>query len=396
MAKRRKEKDEEEDKPFKIPKFDEETFLKRERRNIKSTFISFIFGAFMALICFCFWALMGDQGLRWPLVLLVGIFTASFLKVIFQRINIDLTDFGRKNWFGSYAIYFVSWLVIFIVLVNPPIYDSEPPKIDLVVLPDMQEAGGDVMIIAKITDNSGVEKKDITFTIDDSKISSDNFDYKYNVFSYTYKGPDSLSGDEVYNFEISVSDTRGNIKKIENSFLFSNDTIALATPGSGDTVRVADDIKFSVKTDVWRLYYTVEGSEEQINATQDPTREEFYVTSTAYKGWEVGDNITINVTAILTYNFENDFQRDEQGELILDKKNNPIHIIYVNAINDTGKYFFDVADESSVGQSKSPEVPKIKLKVVSAPGFETIIAIISLILVALIIKYKKKDKRNKK
>ena len=41
MAKRRKEKDEEEDKPFKLPKFDEEAFLKRERRNVKSTFISF-------------------------------------------------------------------------------------------------------------------------------------------------------------------------------------------------------------------------------------------------------------------------------------------------------------------------------------------------------------------
>ena len=35
MAKRRKEKDEEEDKPFKLPKFDEEAFLKREKRNIK-------------------------------------------------------------------------------------------------------------------------------------------------------------------------------------------------------------------------------------------------------------------------------------------------------------------------------------------------------------------------
>ena len=64
MAKRRKEKDEEEDKPFKIPKFDEEAFLKRERRNIKATFISFLFGILMALVCFGFWALMGKNDLK--------------------------------------------------------------------------------------------------------------------------------------------------------------------------------------------------------------------------------------------------------------------------------------------------------------------------------------------
>ena len=34
MAKRRKEKDEEEDKPFKMPKFDVEAFLKREKNLI--------------------------------------------------------------------------------------------------------------------------------------------------------------------------------------------------------------------------------------------------------------------------------------------------------------------------------------------------------------------------
>ena len=77
MAKRRKEKDEQEDKPFKLPKFDEEKFLKRERRNIKSTFLAGLFGILMAVICFAFWALMGSEtGLRWALVLMVAIVDA--------------------------------------------------------------------------------------------------------------------------------------------------------------------------------------------------------------------------------------------------------------------------------------------------------------------------------
>ena len=41
MAKKRREKTDEEEIDFKIPKFDEEKFLKRERRNIRTLFISF-------------------------------------------------------------------------------------------------------------------------------------------------------------------------------------------------------------------------------------------------------------------------------------------------------------------------------------------------------------------
>ena len=127
MAKRRKEKDEEEDKPFKMPKFDEEAFLKRERRNIKVTFFSFLFGIIMAIVCFGFWVLMGPHDLRWELVLLVGVIYAAAIRYIFIRLNFDLTDFGRKNWFGSYAIYFISWLVIFIILVNSALLEFINP-----------------------------------------------------------------------------------------------------------------------------------------------------------------------------------------------------------------------------------------------------------------------------
>ena len=181
MAKRRKEKDEkDEDKPFKIPKFDEQAFLKKERRNIKALFIAFFFGCLVALISFGFWALMsgsGETNLRWPLVLIFGIFTASFIRYIYLRLNLDVSHFTKKNWFTTYAIYFFAWLIVLIVLVNPPFYDDEVPRVEVAVLPEMQELGGDVLIVAKITDNVGVEKSDITFTVDGTKISSNDFEY---------------------------------------------------------------------------------------------------------------------------------------------------------------------------------------------------------------------------
>ena len=396
MAKRRKEKDEEEEKPFKMPKFDEEAFLKKEKRNIKSTFISFLFGIFMALICFGFWVLIGNNPFRWELILLVGLVNAIFLRQIFVRLNLDLTDFGRKNWFGSYAIYFISWLVVLIVLVNPPLYDDQSPKIELVVFPEYQEAGGDVMILAKITDNSGIEKSDIFLKIDGISINQNNFEFVDNIFTYTYEGPEILEKDETHSFELSAVDSGDNTQLKQGSFTFSNDTITIATPDPGDRIRVADDIKFSVKADVWRFYYTVEDNDIKINATKDPTREEFYVTSTEFIGWDTGDNITVRPAAELVYNFENHFQKNDEGEVLIDKNQNPIPYFFINYINDTESYDFDVVNESSVGKTPIEEIDNPKAKVVAAPGFETIILIISIVLAFLIIKYKKKEKRNKK
>ena len=120
MAKRRREKAEEEELDFKFPKFDENNFIKKERRNIKTTFLSFLFGFIIAIISFGFWSLLGGNPFRWELVLLLCVFNASWLKYIFIRLNIDLADFGRKGWFISYAIYFFTWLLILMVLINPP------------------------------------------------------------------------------------------------------------------------------------------------------------------------------------------------------------------------------------------------------------------------------------
>lgn len=396
MAKRRKEKDEEEDKPFKLPKFDEEGFLKRERRNIKSTFISFLFGIAMALICFAFWALMGQSNFRWPLVVLVALANSIFLKTIFERFNIDISDFGRKNWFGSFAIYIFTWLVILIVLVNPPFYDDEPPTIEAVVLPNWQEFGGTINILAKITDNSGIEKGQITFTIDDNSISSENFEYIDNIFRYSYESPENNTGEETHTFKLTIKDAGGHTAEIEDTFGFSNETIYLALPKSGDTIFAASDVKFGIKTDVWKVYYAVNDGQE-INATQQPDRTDFYVTSPEYQGWVAGDNVTVNVSAIVVHNFENHFYRDENGNLIVDKNGNAIPHWFFNYINDTSTYKFDVAAESSIGQNDEIPVSSTLIpRVVAAPGFETIIFLFSLVIVALIFKKRKKDRRKQK
>jgi hypothetical protein len=381
MSKRRKEGETEEDKPFKVPKFDEAAFFKKEKRNIKTSFISFLFGCFMAVICFGFWVLIGKNGLRWELVLLVAVINSVFIRYIFVKLKIDLDDFGRKNWFSSFAIYFFTWLIVLIVLVNPPFYDDENPLIDMVVIPEMQEPGGDVMILAKITDNSGMDKDKIRFelTLPDGDMTMPDFSYANNLFNYTFIGPSNITGEETYNYTLEVEDSSGHKSIRKGSFTYSNDTIRLALPSSGDTVRAANDIKFYVGADVNRVFYTINGKE--INATKS---DRYYVTNPEFKGWIAGEeNATINVYAEKIYYFEN---YREEGE----------YVNFVNKITDTESYYFIVADESTIGQEDSPEISLPGPRYTATPGFEAILFVISLIAVVLILKYRKNNKKNKK
>lgn len=378
MSKRRKEGDEEEDKPFKLPKFDEDAFLKREKRNIKTTFISFLLGVLVALVCFAFWALMGDNGIRWELVLLLAVASAAFLKYIFLRFNVDITGFTKMNWFSSFLTYFATWLIVFVIIVNPPFYDSEAPRIEVAVLPDMQELGGTVKIVAKITDNTPIGKSNIQFDLTDpnGNKSSPDFTYKDNIFNFTFASPSNLTSDsEIYNFKLTATDSSGHKTEREGSFSYSNNTIYLAQPENGATVYASYDIKFNVGAKVDRVYYTVDDGAE-INATK---LAEYYVTNSGYIGWPKEKNVTVNVSvsAYVVYYFEN----------VLEDFNNTIH--------DTDTYNFITNDDK--GGTKTPETVSLPgSHYVIAPGFEMIALILSIAIAILIFKYRKKNERNKK
>jgi len=377
MSKRRKEKDEQEDTPFKLPKFDEEAFLKKERRNIKTTFISFLFGILMALVCFGFWALIGKNGLRWELVLLVAVVNAAFLKYIFLKFNVDLTGFSKMNWFSSFAIYFATWLIVFIIIANPPFYDDDAPRIDVAVLPTMQELGGTVKIVAKITDNTPIEKSNIQFdlTYSDGSKTTPDFTFKDNVFKFTFESPDNLTSDqENYIFKLTATDSSGHKTEREGSFSYSNNTIYLALPDNGASVRAASDIKFGVGAKVDRVYYTVDDSAE-LNATK---LADYYVTNPSYKGWPKDNNVTVNVSAYVVYYFEN------------------VPEDFNNTIVDTKYYTFFVQDDDNVGTKETEKVTLPGAHYVVAPGFEILVFLISVVVAILIFKYRKKNESNKK
>jgi len=400
MAKRRKETTEEEELDFKIPEFNEEAYVKKERRNIKITVISFVFGIFIALISLGFWALLSGQDLRWILILFVGILMTPWLRYILLRLNIDLTDFGKKGWFTTYAVYFFTWLVVLIILVNPPFYDDESPTITAVSLPGVQFTNGNVEIVAQVMDNVKIKDASLTLTYPNgTEISPDfTFDEGTYILSYVYENTGKIVGE--YTYTIVATDTNNHKSEQTGKFEYSDDVLSIAS-SIPNPIRVGDFITIQANQNIsennFRVYYRLDSGTEINVSRKTPGDKTLYETSPRFIGWQSNSNMTMKLYAEVSYYFIN-----------LNQKFN-------NTIETPITYNFTVGSDSGVGKDAIliPPNPLYKLDdknqpanalnyylptpvTVRVPGFEAILFIASLVIVALIFKYKKKDRRNQK
>lgn len=378
MAKRRKETEDEEEKvDFKMPKFDEEAFVRKEKEKIKTTFISFIFGCIIALISFGFWTLLSGNPAQWTLVLLFGIFSTAWINYFFRRFNFDIEGLGRKGLFSAYAIYILTWIFVLIVLVNPPFYDDEPPSIEAISLPMMQEPDGTVKIVAHVVDNMAILDNIVDFTLkyNNTIILNDDFQLENNIFLYEFENPDGLIGTFTYTF--IAEDTSGYTSIDNGSFSYSADTIRVPEPTESDippgpTVRYTTDIKIDVKPDVDWVYYMIDG--HMVNVTK--TESGFYTSSPRIEGWTRNSEATLSVYAKVFYYFEN------------------VETGFNNTIIDTDTYYYNVSGDSEIGTETPPSITLPQPRYVLVPGFEAVVFLLSLLGVALIVKHTRK--RSKK
>lgn len=396
MAKRRKEGAENEEIDFKIPKFDEEAFIKRERRNIKTLFIAFLFGILLAVICFGFWVLLEGSFLRWELVLLVGVVNSIWIRYLFLKLNIDLTDFGRKGWLSAHGTYFVTWVLLFIILVNPPIYDGEPPRIEVAVLPGMQEPGGIILIAAYIADNVGVNNAGIILTITDPNgtLFTPEFTYENNILRYIYENPNNLLG--IFNYTFIVSDVNNRKSTTTGTFTYTTDVLDVSSRFIGiissDTILIRADERISNEN--FRVYYTIDnGSEINVNRKEVNDKEK-YETSAEFKGWTANSNITMHVYAEARHYFLNVPEK------------------FSNTVKDTTEYHFTTSDDqnigtedppveynytlAAVGQPQLPNTLNYQLpyprSIAATPGFEIIVMVLAVVAAVVLFK-RKKDKK---
>lgn len=226
MAKKRKRKKEEKYE-FKIPEFDEEEFLHKEIRNARTTIITIIYAIPIAI------ASLGLTLLNLAsLGAILGIIGLASLKYMYPLLNIDTTLFEKKNWLGNGALFFFTWLAVWVMICNPPFYDLANPTIDNVEIwvektpgswTKMNETnelsliniGENVNISAIITDNHGLESIMIFVTEPDNNIISDYMSKRTdNVYEYTQ----SYDQHGTYSFTIKAIDSSGNEKTYDGEF----------------------------------------------------------------------------------------------------------------------------------------------------------------------------------
>jgi hypothetical protein len=186
VAKKRRQKSEKkEELDIKIPEFDEHEYIALELRKSKMSFLAFFFAILMVIVTYLLYSITHPDW-RGPVVL--GILGVVGLPVVTKLLKMDVSDFDWKNWFGSGAIYFFSWLAIFILVLNPPFSDFADPEIELKefsylepdkeadnwTIPDLDDSPTQgpliesplkIKVRAKITDNSKIEKSSVKLII---------------------------------------------------------------------------------------------------------------------------------------------------------------------------------------------------------------------------------------
>jgi hypothetical protein len=378
MAKRYKEEAAEEEPEFKIPPFDEQKFINRERRNIKTVFISFLLGIVIALISFGFWVLLTGNFLQWELVLLFGVFNMPWVRFIILKLHIDVTEFGRRGWLSAYATYFFTWLIILIVLVNPPFYDGESPQIQAVALPGAQTPGGTVLIVAHITDNVRVSSFNFSYTDPQGTPHSPPTSYQNGILQFLYNQNNTALGK--YNYTLTATDPSNHRTVVSGNFTYTANALNVSSSQtfglrSGDTISIRADPRIS--KDNFLVYYGLDNG-AKINATRrTPSDRERYETSPEFQGWTPNSTLTMSIHAEVSYYF----------------LNNPVR--YANNVTSSQTFTISTGIDPAIGATPDPK-PNYALPQPTfqgaTPGFEIIVALGALAVVVLVVR-KQRRKR---
>ena len=241
MAKKRKQKEIAQEE-IKLPEFDDDAFMKEETRAAWTSFIGIGYGFVCGIVSFAVFALLGGM---WQLGLAFGVVLIFGNIGLFKLFKMDFSALTWKNYVGTAAFYAVTWLLVFIILINTPFYDNQAPVIqkhrlfietspgqwqmndtDGRVIP----AGHNVSVTAVITDNNELERIDLAMSLNGkpmsglamSKVDSNMYNYsgydytRYHGHIYNYKLVRGQPGE--YNYTITASDADHHKATVTGSF----------------------------------------------------------------------------------------------------------------------------------------------------------------------------------
>ena len=243
MAKKRRQKiEKKDDYVFKPTEMDKNAFIRRELRNAKTMFLAFGLAIVMGFVSFGLMMALGD----FRVGAVIGIFAVATLPFMFNTFKIDMVDYEKKNWLGAGAIYLFTWLMVVIIMSNPPIADIASPEIFEPSIetwnPEIVEnktvgweaaqrtSDGEVTvnvnesfrIVVEIFDNRAVDGDtvrcdlispgSVVIALTTNELGDNEF-----TFEHTFTDPNSEKG--VYEFRIRASDSSDNDVEDTGSFI---------------------------------------------------------------------------------------------------------------------------------------------------------------------------------
>ncbi len=340
------------DEEIKIPEFDEKKFKETEKRKAKTAMAAFLFGVMIAVISRFLWANMSPS-IRWPLVFLFAMASIGFFAKILQYLKINTAAFSKKEWLSSISFYFFTWLAFFILFMNPPFYDASPPKIEVAVLPAIQQINENASIFARITDNVGVEKTEIN-------LSGMHSMKKYNGF-YVF----NYSGNGDIPFKIIARDVNGHKSSYDGMLHFRKNVVYsknYTNLNSSSIVKIW--VLKNVSHEKFRVFCIVNGVE--VNATSFGEEGEYYIykITPSYHGWKAGKNKMQPCVQVIHY---------MEGSKTM-----------LSAIVKGTEYTITVKNESDVGTQPSPAIEMPKPPSLRTPAFQLAGLAVAIVIVALL------------
>lgn len=124
--KRKKDKEEKQEYEFTPPEFNEKEFLLKELKDTKTVIITVGYAAVFGIVAGVLASI--NELLSWVGLGLLfgGIFS---LKYVYPRLKIDTSTFVRKNWAGNVFWFFMTFLAVWILVLNFPFADHADPSV---------------------------------------------------------------------------------------------------------------------------------------------------------------------------------------------------------------------------------------------------------------------------
>lgn len=129
--KRKKDKEDKQEYEFTPPEFDEKEFLLKELKDTKTVLLTVGYGAVFGIAAGVLSNLDEALALVGFALVIAG---AVSLKYVYPRLKIDISSFQKKNWAGNVMWFFMTFLAVWILVVNFPFADHADPSVSLVTV----------------------------------------------------------------------------------------------------------------------------------------------------------------------------------------------------------------------------------------------------------------------